>query len=221
MTAISTPAERTFRACGIAPLGIFVLLHVSLYARVLGGQRNLGDADATRLGPWVIALELVLVAAPLAFHAGYGLNLLARRKTRAASGTTKALDRVQRASSLLVLAFIVDHYARFRWPMLSGAAVSGDAHALLVRELSSTSGGVPLVAGFQLLGIAAVAFHLGYGLYRFDWRTPWLAAEKRRTWLALGVGLLVLITASFAVVRSEEHTSELHHQSVSRMPSSA
>ncbi|HVJ20021.1 MAG TPA: hypothetical protein VM686_31620 [Polyangiaceae bacterium] len=200
MTAAPTPLERVFRACGIAPLGVFVLLHVGLYARVLAGRRDFGDPDATRLAPWVIALELALVAGPLAFHAGYGLFALARRRARAASGTIAVLDRVQRASSLLVLAFIVDHYVRFRWPMLSGAAISSDAYALLVRELSSTSSGVPLVAGFQLLGIAAVAFHLGYGLYRFDWPPAWLVTEKRRTWLAVGVALLVLITASFAVV---------------------
>jgi succinate dehydrogenase/fumarate reductase cytochrome b subunit len=195
-----TRGERAFRACGIAPLGVFVLLHVGTYGQVLVGRRDLGDPDATRLAPWVIALELVLVAGPLAFHSAYGLYLLARRKARAALGTTHVLDRAQRASSLLVLAFIVDHYLRFRWPMLSGDALSGDAYALLVRELSSTSAGVPLVAGFQLLGVAAVAFHLGYGLYRFDWQAPWLAAEKRRTWLAVSVGLLVLITASFAVI---------------------
>src|SRR5687767_10774494 len=116
MTAASTPGERAFRACGIAPVGVFVLLHVAVYARVLGGRRDLGDADATRLAPWLIALELALVSAPLAFHAGYGVYLLARRKLRTAVGATGVLDRVQRAVSLLVLAFIVDHYARFRWP---------------------------------------------------------------------------------------------------------
>ena len=76
----------------------------------------------------------------------------------------------------------------------------GKVTELLVRELSSTSAGLPLIAGFQLLGIAAVAFHLGYGIYRFDWQAAWLTAGRRRTWLAVGVGVLVLITASFAVV---------------------
>src|SRR5688500_8128545 len=118
MTA-RAPAERAFRACGIAPLGVFVLLHVGVYGQVLLGRRDLGDADATRLAPWVIALELVLVGGPLAFHGAYGLYLLTRREARAALGPTRAMDRVQRASSLLVMAFIVDHYARFRWPMLS------------------------------------------------------------------------------------------------------
>ena len=35
-----------------------------------------------------------------------------------------------------------------------------DAHALLVRELSATTLGMPLLAAGQLLGILAVAFHL-------------------------------------------------------------
>jgi succinate dehydrogenase/fumarate reductase cytochrome b subunit len=200
MTAAETPGERAFRACGIAPLGVFALLHVLLYARVLVGQRRFGDADAIRLSPWVVAVELVLVTGPLAFHALYGLYLLARRPPRPAAGSTRTLDRVQRATSLLVLAFIVDHYARFRWPLLGGAAVPSDAYDLLVRELSSTSSGLPLIAGFHLLGIAALAFHLGYGLYRFQWRGSWLEAERRRVWLAVGVGLLVLILASLAVL---------------------
>src|SRR5262245_42512757 len=114
-----TPGERAFRACGIAPLGVFVLLHLGVYGQVLLGRRKLGDADALRLSPWVIAVELVLVAAPLAFHGAYGLYLMTRRKARAALAGAHVLDRVQRASSLLVAAFVVDHFARFRWPMLS------------------------------------------------------------------------------------------------------
>ena len=200
MTAAPTPWERAFRACGVAPLGVFVLLHVALYAKALWGRHDFGDGQAAGLAPWVVAIELLLVTGPLAYHAGYGLLVLSRRGPRAGSSPLQPLDRVQRATSLLVLAFVADHFARFRWPLLSGAAVPDDAGELLVRELSSTSAGLPLVAGFQLLGIAAVAFHLGYGLYRFEWRSAWLQSERRRSGLAVAVGLLVLLTASFAVV---------------------
>jgi succinate dehydrogenase/fumarate reductase cytochrome b subunit len=200
MTAAPTRAERAFRACGVAPLAVFVLLHLAVYGQVLAGRRSFGDPDVFRLSAWVIGVELALVAAPLAYHLLYGLYFLARRPARDAGGTQRTLDRVQRWSSLLVLAFVVDHFARFRWPILSGAAAPGDARALLVRELSSTTSGLPLVAAFHLFGVAAVAFHLGYGAYRFDWPTARLAGERRRTLLGVVVGLFVLFTASFAFI---------------------
>jgi succinate dehydrogenase/fumarate reductase cytochrome b subunit len=201
MTPAATRSERWFRASGVAPLGAFALLHVLVYSQVLLGQREFGDRDAAALSPLVLGLELLLVVAPLAFHAGYGLALMARRPLAAAPGTLGVLDRVQRYSSLLVLVFIGDHYLRFRWPMVSGHAVPSDAYSLLVRELSSTVSGVPLVAALHLLGISALAFHLGYGIYRHDFRTVrWLATSTRRTALALTVGLLVLVPGSFAVI---------------------
>lgn len=199
--AVASRAERVFRACGVAPLGVFVLLHVLLYSRALLGVRALGSADGLRLSPWVIAVELVLVAGPLAFHALYGLHRLARGPGLAAAGSAGALDRLQRYSSPLLLVFIVDHYVRFRWPMLTGELAPVDAHGLLVRELASTSAGLPLVAAFQLVGAAVTAFHLGYGLYRYDWPLPWLASARRRTWLGAAVGLTVLLAASFTFIQ--------------------
>lgn len=199
--AAPSRAERVFRACGVAPLGVFVLLHVLLYSRALLGVHTLGNADGLRLSLWVIAVELVLVAFPLAFHALYGLRQLARGPRLTAAGSAGALDRLQRYSSPLLLVFIADHYARFRWPMLTGELAPVDALGLLVRELSSTTAGLPLVAAFQLVGAAVTAFHLGYGLYRHDWPLPWLASERRRTWLGAGVGLAVLLAASLTFIQ--------------------
>ncbi|HEV8244515.1 MAG TPA: hypothetical protein VGP93_01975 [Polyangiaceae bacterium] len=195
-----TRARRLFRACGVAPLGAFVLLHVLGYCQVLLGRRSFGDPNALRVKSWELVLELLLVLLPLAYHGLYGLVLLFRARDTA-TPARPLLDRLQRWTSPLVLLFVVDHFARFRWPILSGELASSDAHALLVRELSANTLGLPLVAAFQLLGIAAVAFHLAYGVYHFGWsRLPWLAEPTRRTWLALLVGLLVLVPASFAVI---------------------
>lgn len=197
------PAARIFRACGIAPLGVFVVLHVLGYARILVG-REFPSARRDALLWWELSLELTLVLLPLAYHAAFGLYVLMRPPAlrRAPNQDARALDKVQRYTSLLVLAFVFDHFARFRAPLLTGAAVPADTRELLVRELSAAPHGLPLVAAFHLLGIAAVAFHLGYGLYRHPWqRLAWLRNETRRTWVSAAVGLLVLLPASFAIVQ--------------------
>src|SRR5262245_34983136 len=101
-----TPARRLFRACGVAPLGAFVLLHTLGYAQVLLGRRSFGDPDTLGVSAVELALELVLVLLPLAFHALYGVLLVLR--TRAPSAPAP-LDRLQRWTSLLVLLFVIDH----------------------------------------------------------------------------------------------------------------
>ncbi len=199
--ARETRARRLFRASGVAPLGAFVLLHTLGYAQVLFGKRAFGDADDLGVGTLELTVEVLLVLLPLTFHAAYGGLLFARSRGAADPDRREPLDRLQRFASLVVLIFVVDHFARFRWPILSGQRTEADAHFLLVRELSSTSHGMPLVAAFQLLGIAAVAFHLAYGCYRYDWPgLPWLSRERRRGVVAVVVGLLVLLPGSFAVI---------------------
>ncbi len=198
--ARETRAASLFRACGVAPVGAFVLLHALGYAQVLFGRRSFGDPDARGPSALELVAEVALVLAPLAYHAAYGVFLLLRRP-RAADRSRAPLDRLQRFASVLVLIYIVDHFVRFRWPMLLGTSSEYDAHPLLVRELSSTTYGMPLVAAFQLLGTAAVAFHLGYGVHRHDFAgVRWLSLGKGRTALAVAIGLLVLVPASFALI---------------------
>ncbi len=97
--------------------------------------------------------------------------------------------------------FLFDHVVRLRSPLLTGVSAPEDTHALLVRELSSTWSGVPAVAAFQCLGTAVFAFHLGFGLYRSDFApVRGLAAPRTRAWIGAGVGLLVLLFGSFAII---------------------
>ena len=193
-------AERIFRASGVAPLGAFVLLHVLSYAEgVLLGREP--SSSGTLSGLPGLVLEIGLVLLPLSFHTGYGLLLLFRSAEERARREPNALLLVQRWSSPVVLLYLIDHLSRFRWPMLTGLAEPADARALLLRELSATTGGVPAVAAFHCLGVAAVAFHLGYGLYAFEWaKVPALAPARRRLWLGVLTGLFVLFLGSCSII---------------------
>ncbi len=184
-------AERIFRITGVVPLAVFTLLHVGAYA--VAPARGLGFY-AGWLG---LSLEVLLVLAPLVYHSGYGLARLLRGERRA----TTTLDRVQRWTSPLLLFFLCDHVIRLRWPILSGLHAPEDVHALLVRELSSTWGGVPAVAAFQCLGTAVLSFHLGFGLYRSDFAaSSGLSTTRARAWLGASVGLFVLLAGSFSII---------------------
>jgi succinate dehydrogenase/fumarate reductase cytochrome b subunit len=184
-------AERIFRITGVVPLAVFTLFHVGAYA--VAPSRSHGFSTG-----WVgLVLELVLVLAPLVYHSGYGLVRLLRDDRRAAT----TLDQVQRWTSPLLLLFLFDHVIRLRWPVLSGLHAPEDVHALLVRELSSTWGGVPAVAAFHCMGTAVLSFHLGFGLYRSDFAASrGFSAPKARAWLGASVGLFVLLAGSYSII---------------------
>jgi succinate dehydrogenase/fumarate reductase cytochrome b subunit len=184
-------AERIFRITGFLPLAVFALLHVGAYAAAPSGDHGFA------LGWLGLCLEVALVLAPLVYHSGYGLFLLLRGER----GDPSTLVRIQRWTSPLLLLFLVDHVVRLRAPLLAGLLAPEDTHALLVRELSSTWGGVPAVAAFQCLGTAVLAFHLGFGLYRSEFvPLRGLAAPRSRAWLGASVGLFVLLFGSFAII---------------------
>lgn len=200
MTAMASPvpapeprawAERIFRITGVLPLAAFSIFHVGAYAAAPKRGPALGTG-------WLgLALEVALVLAPLVYHAGYGVLMLLRGERREAS----ALGQLQRWTSPLLLLFSIDHVVRWRLPLLTGVAAREDVHALLVRELSSTWGGVPTVAAFQCLGTALVAFHLGFGLYRSDgFSIAALAEPRARAWLGTSVGLFVLFAGTFSII---------------------
>lgn len=185
-------AERLFRVSGVLPLAVFALLHVAMYAAAPQQGHGFGARGLA------LALELLLVLAPLVYHAGYGFWLSLRgARPQAAS----LFDRVQRWTAPLLFVFLVDHVVRLRVPRLRGLVAVEDSHAFLVRELSATWEGVPAVAAFQCAGIAVLAFHLGYGLYRSPLLSlRGLGTPRARAGLAWGVGLFVLLFGSFAVI---------------------
>ena len=191
--------ERAFEVSSVVPLGAWALLHVLDQGRVLFGAAEIGARRHP--GAFTLALEALFVWAPLVFHAGLGAAIYAkRRRAREAAPSRRALLAVHRASGLVALAFLADHFVRFRWPVLEGRAYPADAVQRLALELSRTSGGAPLVAAFHLAGVLAIALHLSVGLTRLVERSERYRGSRPLVHAAVAAGVVTGVVGVLSIL---------------------
>lgn len=177
-----TRLRRCFELSGVVPLGVYLLVHVVSYARVLFGSDDFGLLDGPSLALSLLGVAVVWL--PLGFHAAYGAWLSTRALPEARERKQYAL--LMRASGLSALAFLVWHALWFSWPLKRGQLAPEDVTERLAATLSSTSDGLPLVAALHLLGLGAVCAHFGWGFARF--LEGWGVARARSA--RLGAGLV-------------------------------
>jgi succinate dehydrogenase / fumarate reductase, cytochrome b subunit len=177
-----TRLRRCFELSGVVPLGVYLLVHLSSYARALFGSEEFGLLDEPGLA--LSALGLLLVWLPLVFHAAYGAWLSTRPLPETRDQKQYAL--LMRGSGLLALGFLVWHAAWFSWPLKRGRLAPEDVAERLAATLSSTSDGVPWFAALHLLGLGVVCAHFGWGFARF--LEGWGVTRARAA--RLGAGLL-------------------------------
>jgi succinate dehydrogenase/fumarate reductase cytochrome b subunit len=162
--------SRAHSLLGVLPLTAYACFHLwrhwpALESRDAWVQR----AQRWQLGAWFGVLVLLLLVA----HA-----VLGWRKQRGESGqptqpTRHALAGFQRFTGTLLLGFTVYHVLQV-WPPSSGAHASlHDAYDELWVTL-----GTPAVLIAYVLGVSALAFHLGTGWSRFAARA-WPAVSPR------------------------------------------
>jgi succinate dehydrogenase hydrophobic anchor subunit len=187
--------DRLYEVTSVLPLGAFVLLHVLDYGRVLAGVEEIGARQ--RPSAFAVTAEAMVLWLPLLGHAVFSLAVWRRRSSaepRSASVLT------HRLAGVVTGVFLVDHFVRFRLPILRGLVHPSDSVVRLAAELSATRGGVPWVAAFHLVGVIAVAFHLALGLRRIVDRSERLKTSRAvhagcvaAGVVAGGVGVLTIV----------------------------
>jgi succinate dehydrogenase hydrophobic anchor subunit len=180
----------------VVPLGAFVLIHTLDYGRVLFGATEIGARRHPSI-PLLVA-EALLVWAPLVGHALYSFAVW-RRRRKAEAGSASVL--AHRIAGVVVGLFLVDHFVRFRLPILAGRTHPGDSVLRLAAELSSTRGGVPWVAALHLAGTVAIAFHLALGLQRIADRHDRLRGSPVVRASCIGAGVLAGLLGVFTILR--------------------
>lgn len=190
---------------GIIPLAGYLVLHLAAQAFVWGGggayERAMRVIDGA---PGMAALEVLVIYAPLAVHAGVGVwRLLSESTLYDAGWAGRSGWRLQHASGALLLVFLVVHGWQFRWRLWSGELARSDFYPLLCESLSSTTAyGVPLMALFYLCGVGAAAFHAAHGLFHAGQVLGW-ATGDRAVWLGracFSLGLLLFAIGAAIVV---------------------
>lgn len=198
--------RRLHTLSGALVLGGFLVVHLLTNASALGGA-GLYDRVALPIErSKVLPFFELLVLVPLAFHVGYGVQLL-RFQNTAEAEVERYGDRrlwiVQRVSATFVLAFVLFHLWEFRVQRMFFGLSPDALPDLLTAHLSWTWGGVPWMALFYLIGIGATAFHLSNGLFAATaaWNiaaTP--PGRRRMRLLTTLLGSLLFLVGAATVV---------------------
>jgi succinate dehydrogenase/fumarate reductase cytochrome b subunit (b558 family) len=191
---------------GVAPVGAFLLFHLWTNAKALGGQKHFDDAvQDIQAMPYLPVLELGVVMLPLAFHALYGVKLAfeARPNVGAYPYNRNWMYVAQRATGLLALAFIVWHISEIWLQKWAGRLSPRDFYPVLCERLSTTHGGVPLIALAYVLGVGACVFHFANGLWGFCFSWGFTISRRSQRISATVFGLvgvaLFLLGSSTAI----------------------
>ena len=181
------------------PLAGFVLIHLASYGRAAFGVTELGSRHAP--SPFVLVGEALGVWLPLGFHAAYALPLWLRRRQGPTATGDRAWLALHRLTGAVLGLFLVDHFVRFRLPILAGERYPAESLQALAAELSRTVAGLPLVAGLHALGTLALSFHLGYGLWRVAERHVPSESRRRARMACLTIGGVFAVVGTLTVVR--------------------
>lgn len=188
--------DRLFELTSVVPLGAFVVIHLFDYARVLVGAGEVGARRQPAL--FVVVAEALLVWVPLVWHAVWSFSIMRRRRATEASSAPLVAHRI---AGVVVGLFLVDHFLRFRLPILLGHVHPGDSVVRLAAELSSTRGGVPWVAALHLVGTVAVAYHLALGLGRLAERSERFRSSRLARATSIAAGVLLGLLGVLLILR--------------------
>jgi succinate dehydrogenase / fumarate reductase cytochrome b subunit len=189
-----TLAARVFSLSGVLPLGAFLVLHVALNARALGGELPFARAVAwTERVPLLGLFEGVFVFVPLAVHGAFGLWLVVTRRPFAVpSPYPRAVRIAMRVTGVLVLAFLAMHLPELRFRLYPARPEAAQLMTLLAEDLSSLRAGLPWRGALYLLGSACATFHFVGGLWGHFASTARATTERARRlagWWAAAVGV--------------------------------
>ena len=189
--------DRVFEVTSVVPLGAFALIHAIDYGRVLASARRRSEPAAIprRSSSW-------RRRSSSGFHCSatpaWSFAVWPRRRAREQGSAAVLAHRI---AGIVAGLFLVDHFVRFRLPILRGLTHSADSVTRLAAELSSTRGGVPWVAAFHLAGVVAVAFHLTFGLRRIAERSERLRASRATRAICVGAGIVTGVVGVLTVLR--------------------
>ena len=192
--------RRLHSLAGVIPVGVFLLLHLSLNASALGGATAY-DNTVRMMGtlPALIVLEWVLIYIPLYFHAIYGIWVTfdARNNFLRYTYLRNWLFYLQRVSAYITLVFVSWHI----WELRIGKALGWvePNFQTMVHILQN-----PWMMAFYVLGVVAAVFHFTNGLFTFGitWGVTIGPRSQRVASYVWGVLFLVMSAAGVGALLS-------------------
>jgi succinate dehydrogenase/fumarate reductase cytochrome b subunit (b558 family) len=187
--------RRLHSLTGVVPVGAFLIVHLWTNAKAMLGPSSFGRAvEEINNLPFLVAIEVVGILAPLAFHAIYGVVLAfeSRPNVGAYGYTRNWMYTLQRVTGILAFIFIVVHLKDFRLAKALGVMQYGGFFDSLGELLT-----IRWRALFYLFGTTAAVFHFANGLRTFLWSWGITVSERSQRFAtivaaSLGVALWLL-----------------------------
>lgn len=221
--------RRLHSLSGVAPIGVFMMVHLTTNASILWGLANkpkyeeIGHAgvatfqhevDFIHSIPLLLLIEIFGLWLPIAFHAILGAYYAS--KGRPNNKSYKYADNwrytLQRVSAWVGLIFIFYHVATLRWgwTFLVPGGTKWEAEfaaSTLVAALHGGTEGITalgvLVAILYMAGVSLLVFHLANGLWTaaITWGlTVSEAAQKRWGYVCAALGVGLMGLAWSAII---------------------
>lgn len=185
--------RRIHSLLGLLPIGAFLVFHLweNSQSRFGAEHYNREVVGALQGLNYLPIMELVLIALPLLFHAGYGIliTMQARPGLRRYPYLRNWLYWLQRLSGLGILAFLLLHLGLTRFQGGWEPAIRADLYGHMQTLLAE-----PWMFALYLAGLLLSAFHLANGLWSMGivWGlTTSAQAQGRFGHFCAGVGLLL------------------------------
>ncbi len=192
---------------GIVPLGAFFLVHIYTNSTAMGGRESFNEhVKGIHDIPYLLFAEVFGIFLPLIYHSVYGIFISA--ETRSNVGNygygRNWFYLFQRITGVFLFFFLMFHILNFRFGLIPGlnttpvAGHANEAFQIVSREFQNI--GILLL---YVLGVAATAWHLGYGLFLFalDWGIViGEKAQKYALYACVGISALLFAVGTNAAV---------------------
>jgi len=156
---------------GIIPVGFYMVQHLTLNSFALAGPTKFNAVIGFFEGMpkhFLFGLKYGLIWIPLFFHAIYGLFIVNRMSPYTAPAAKKYRENSyylwQRWSGIFIFLFLVYHMATTSVANSISGAETTIHYQNWAAKLSALNYGVLV---FYILGVAASAYHLSYGIWNF------------------------------------------------------
>jgi succinate dehydrogenase / fumarate reductase, cytochrome b subunit len=198
---------------GIVPLGAFFFVHMFTNSKAMSGSEVFNDAvrDIHHI-PYLLFVEIFGIFLPLLFHSVYGIFITAEARPNVIGyGYGRNWFYIfQRVTGVFLFFFFLFPILNLRFGLIPGLESYGNpvagnadqAFAIVAAEFQNTG-----ILIFYILGVAATAWHLAYGIWLFalDWgMLIGERAQKMALYACVGLAFMLAavgINAAVAFVR--------------------
>lgn len=186
---------------GIVPVGAFLCFHLFENSMAAKGGAHFYEHVIKKIDemPYLVWMEVLVIALPILFHALYGLWIWKGSRANAVhyGYARNWMYVLQRITAAIAVVFIATHVFGTRGQVLLGNVAKPDLFKYMVDILAD-----PLTLAWYILGIVATVFHFCNGLWLalITWGvTIGPRSQKISTAVCFGIGLILIAFAARAL----------------------